>query len=151
MAALAQPGGNSRMREQKANLVRGAFDGMSEQAGVFVNHLGGDASNSGSHHGLFLPESFGDGEAESFAKTFLDDDGGSALKSVHFQGSPRGKFQNLDIGISGRGVLNFFQDFRALRIIGSASSRKNQLTIEVAFDNAVGANDANRVLEAIEA
>ena len=77
--------------------------------GVFVNHLRGDATDSGSHHGLLLPKRFRNGEAETFAQTFLNDDGGSALKSVDLQGSPRGKFQNFDVGIAGGGMLHLFQ------------------------------------------
>src|ERR1700739_444274 len=108
VAAFAQTSGNIRMGEQERNLVSGAFEGMGEQAGMLMNDLSRDSTDSGGDHGFLFPESFGNGEAETFAEAFLDDDGGGALEGVHFERRPRRKFEKFDIGIAFGGMLRFF-------------------------------------------
>src|SRR6202030_688560 len=118
---------------------------------MFVDDLGRDPADRGSDHGFLFPKSLGDGEAKTFAQAFLDDDGGSALQSIDFERRPRREFEQLDVGIAFGGILRFLQNRGALWIVGGAATRKNQLAIEIAADDAVGANDADGVLEAIEA
>lgn len=55
VAAFAKAPGDIRVGEQEANLVGSAFDGMGEQAGVFVDDLGWNATNGGSDDGLLFP------------------------------------------------------------------------------------------------
>ena len=61
VTAFAEASGDIRMGEQEANLVGGALDGMGEQAGVFVDDLGGDSSNGEGDDGFLFPKSFGNG------------------------------------------------------------------------------------------
>src|SRR5208337_2091636 len=124
---------------------------MGEQPGVLVNYLRRDTPDSRGHHGLFLPKRFRYGEAKSFTQTLLDDDGGSALKSVDLQRSPRREFQNFNVGIAGGGVPHLFQDFRAFRIVGGGSASQDQLTIEIAFDNLISANHPDGILKTVKA
>jgi len=141
----------SGVREQETNLIGRAFDGMSEQAGVFVDDLGGDSADRGSDHGFLFPESFGDGETEAFAEAFLNDDGGGTLQSVYFEGRPGGKFEKFDVRIAFGGILRFLENGGSLWIVGGSAARQNQLTIEIAAHDAVSAYDADWILEPIEA
>src|SRR2546427_897844 len=84
MPMLAEFCRDFRMRKQKTNLIRRAFHGMRKQPGVFMDDLNRDAADGGSHHGLFLPQRFGDREPEAFAQTFLYDHRRSALQRVDF-------------------------------------------------------------------
>jgi hypothetical protein len=151
VATFAETPCNIRVGEQETNLVGSAFHGVSEQAGMIVDDLGGDSTNGGSDHGFLFPKGFGDGEAESFAQAFLDDDGGSALQGVHFERRPGREFEKLDVGIAFGGMLRFLQNCGAFGIVGGAATRENKLTIEIAADDAVSANDANGILETVEA
>jgi len=92
---------------------------MSEQAGVFVDDLGRDSADRGSDHGFLFPESLGDGEAETFAQAFLDDDGGGTLQSVYFEGRPGGKFEKL---MSGSPSAAFCASFRTVAPSGSSEA-----------------------------
>ena len=45
VAAFAETRGDVRMGEQEANLVGGAFDGVGEKAGVFMDDLRGNSAD----------------------------------------------------------------------------------------------------------
>src|ERR1700731_4904647 len=96
---LPKARGNFRMRKQEADLVGRSFNGMRQQASVFVNDLGRDAADSRSHHRFFLPQSFRDGQSEAFAKALLQNYSRSALQGVHFQWRGRGKLDYVAVGL----------------------------------------------------
>ena len=151
VAAFAETGGDIGVRKQETNLVGGAFDGVGEKARVFVDDLGGNAADSGSDDRFLFPEGFGDGEAETFAEAFLDDDGGGALQCIDFERRPGREFEQLDVRVAFGGVLRFFQNGCPLGIVGCPAAREHQLAIKIATDNAIGADNADGIFEAVEA
>src|SRR6267143_4053140 len=139
-----------RVREQESNLVRRTFYGMRKQPGVLVNDLNRNAAHRGSHHRLFLPQRFRNGEAETLAQAFLNDNGGSPLQGVDFQRRPSRKFENLDVGIVVRFAQDFFQDHGAFRIVRCAATREDKLAIEISLHDTVSADHADGILQAVE-
>src|SRR5690349_2141753 len=151
MAVLSQFCGDLRMRKQETDLVRGAFDGMSKKAGMFVDDLRWNTADGGSHDRLLFPKRFRDGKPETLAKALLNDHSGSALESVYFQGSPCREFKDLDVRIVIRFAHHFLEDNGAFGVVRSAAARENQLAIEVALHDSISADDADRILQAVEA
>src|SRR5262249_23962031 len=124
---------------------------MGQQAGVLVDDLIGDASDGGGDDGFFLPQGFGERETETFARTFLDDDARGTLKGVDVERSPRGQLEDFNVGIVFRVTLDLLEHFGASRVVRGRAASKHQLTIEIAADDAISADDADGVLKPIEA
>src|SRR5215470_538 len=140
-----------RMGKQKPNLISGTFHGVGQQAGVFMNNLRRDATNCGSHHGLFLPKRFGHCKAKSFAQALLHNDGRSPLKRIDLERGPRGEFEDFDVRIVSCFTQYFFQNESAFGIIGSTAAREHQLTIEVSLHDSVSADHTDGIFQAVEA
>src|SRR5882724_496979 len=151
MAVLAQLRRDFRVREQESNLVRRAFYGMREQAGVLVNDLNRNAAHRRSHHRFFLPQRLGNSKAEAFAQAFLNDNRRSRLQRIDFQRRPSRKLENLDVRVVVRFAQDFFQDHGAFGIVRCTAAREDELAVEVSLDDAVGADYTDGILQAVEA
>ena len=127
-----------------------AFDGMAEQAGMFMRHLQRNATDGGGDDGLCLPEGLGDGQAKTFLEGFLDYDVGGPLEGVDFD-IVVGHKQDVDVGVVCGFFLDFVEDLDAFGVVCGGAACEDESAIVVTLDKFVGVDDTDGVFEAVEA
>ena len=139
------------MAQEVAETKGGALDRMDQETRDAVNDLGRDSTHGAGDHRLSFPHPFRDGQSETLSKGFLQNDRGRSLKGVDLPITIRGQRKDEDIRVSLRGFLDLGQHLGAFGIVRRAPSGQHQLAVEVGLDQAVGGDDPQRILEAIEA
>ena len=67
MTLLAELGSKGRIGKEVTDLICRPLYGMGEETCVLVDDLEGNATHRRGHHGLLLPQTFGDREAKPLA------------------------------------------------------------------------------------
>ena len=118
---------------------------------MFVDDLKRDSAHRRGHHGLTLPEALRDRQAETLAQALLNDDGRTPLQGVDLRGAPGGQIEDMNVRVIPGGFAHLGKHYFTLRVVAGASSRQDELAIEIAFYDLKGADDAQRVFEPVEA
>ncbi len=149
-AVIAEPLGVLGCVEKLLYREGSTFDGIAQQAGIFVGDLEGDTTDGGGDDGLCLPKGLGDGQAKAFPEGLLDYDGGGTLEGVDLDIVVWHK-QDVDVGVVFGGGLNFVEDFDTFGVVGGGATGEDEAAIVVTLDEFVGLDDTDGVFEAVEA
>ena len=141
------------LREQLDGARRRLFDRVDEVAVLAVVDLHRDAAAAPADHRPALPQSFADGEPESFAQRLLHHDVGGALERVDLHRADLLDVRHeVDVGVAGARLVGELPEVEALGVVGGHRAREHELRVgNLLAHDAERLDHADRVLPRVEA
>src|SRR5262249_16827702 len=118
---------------------------------IAVRDLQRDPADGAGDHRLALPERFRDGEPESLAQRLLQDDRRGALDRVDLDVRGGWELDDVDVRVAVGAFAALGENLRSLRVVGGRAADEEQLSVVVLARETEGFDDAEGILQAIEA
>ena len=125
--------------------------GVDRKPGHAVHQLDGDPPGKSSDDGFSLPHGLGHGQTEPLAERFLQDDRGGALQGVDLHVGVRREEEDQDVRIVPGGLADLGQDLFSFGIVRSPSPGQDEANVMMLFNQPVGLDHPQRVLETVKA